>query len=124
MENVNLVEYRILLERLKKNREHVPLSELQEKYARSYNELEEKLRMMTVQLIQNAVFNDLLLERIYSGKAYQVISEVVKESGILAEIGHAAYLRYDPDEVLEYAEELRELVHNKVREIEEHENKN
>ncbi|WP_333647992.1 hypothetical protein [Lacrimispora sp.] len=112
---IDLDEYQELLDRLKRNKENVPLELLLTKYRKSYNQLRETLQAMTKQILQDIVFSGLKIER---GQAYQKyigINTAIRESGVLEKVSHAVCRQYSADRVLEYALQLREMVHRIVK---------
>ncbi len=119
MTEVSLNEYRYLLDRLKRNKENVPLELLATKYRNSYDQLKEKLRSMTKGILQDIVLSGLQNERIQANEKYTEINSAIKESGILEKISHAVFRQQDADQVLEYAGQLQEIVHRIVKGCEE-----
>ncbi|PJJ30513.1 hypothetical protein [Lacrimispora celerecrescens] len=119
IEETNMNEYRSLLDRLKRNRENVPLELLTTKYQKSYNQLKEKLRSMTKEILQDIVLSNLQIERNHANEKYMEINTAIRESGILVKVSHAVFLQQNADQVLEYANQLREVVHRIVKECEE-----
>lgn len=118
IEETYMNEYRSLLDRLKRNRENVPLELLTTKYQKSYDQLKEKLRSMTKEILQDIVFSNLQIERIQVKEKYTEINTAIKESGILGKVSHAVFRQQDADLVLEYAGQLREIVHRIAKEYE------
>ncbi|MDR7812052.1 hypothetical protein [Lacrimispora sp.] len=119
IEETYMNEYRFLLDRLKRNRENVPLELLTTKYQKSYNQLKEKLRSMTKEILQDIVLSNLQIERIQAKGKYMEIITAIRESGILEKVSHAVFHQQDADLVLEYAGQLREIVHRIVEGREE-----
>ncbi|WP_313184941.1 hypothetical protein [Lacrimispora sp.] len=115
MTEVSLNEYRYLLDRLKRNKENVPLELLITKYRNSYDQLKEELRSMTKEIIQDIVLSGLQIERIQAKEKYTEINSAIRESGFLEKVSHAVFLQQDVDQVLEYAGQLREIVHRIVK---------
>lgn len=119
MTEVSLNEYRYLLDRLKRNKENVPLELLTTKYRNSYDQLKEELRYKTKDIIQDIVLSGLQIERIHAEEMYMKINKAIKESGIMEKVSHAVFLQQNADLVLEYAGQLGEIVHRIVKEYEE-----
>ena len=119
MTEVSLNEYRYLLDRLKRNKENVPLELLTTKYRNSYDQLKEELRSMTKEIIQDIVLSGLQIERIQAKEKYTEINAAIRESGILEKVSHAVFLQQDADQVLEYTGQLRQIVHRIVKGCEE-----
>jgi hypothetical protein len=111
MTEVSLNEYRYLLDRLKRNKENVPLDLLTTKYRNSYDQLKEELRSKTKEILQDIVLSGLQIERIQANEKYMEINTAIRESGILEKVGHAVFCHQDADLVIEYAGQLREIVH-------------
>ncbi len=119
MTEVDLNEYRSLLDRLKRNKENVPLDLLTTKYQKSYNQLKEKLRSMTKEILQDIVLSGLQIEQTRAKEKYTEINTAIRESGIMEKMSHAVFRQQDADLVLEYAGQLREIVHRIVEGREE-----
>lgn len=100
---VDLNEYDFLLDRLKRNKENVPLDLLTAKYRKSYDQLKEKLCSMTKEILQDMVLSGLQIERIQANEKYIEINTAIRESGILEKVSHAVFHQQDADQVLEYA---------------------
>lgn len=114
MTEVSLNEYRFLLDCLKRNKENVPLELLTTKYQKSYDQLKEKLRSMTKEILQDIVLSGLRIEQIQAKEKYTEINAAIGESGIMEKVSHAVFLQQDADLVIEYAGQLREIVHRIV----------
>jgi hypothetical protein len=119
MTEAGLSEYRSLLEHLKRNKENVSLELLTTKYRKSYDQLKEKLSSMTKEILQDIVLWGLQIERIQAKEKYSEINTAIRESGILEKVSHAVFHQQDADQVLEYASQLREIVHRIVKGCEE-----
>lgn len=117
--DVDISEYQELLDRLKRNKEKVPLELLTTKYRKSYEQLKEKLCSMTKEILQDMVLSGLQIERIQANEQYIEINTAIRESGILEKVSHAVFHQQDADQVLEYAGQLREIVHRIVKGCEE-----
>lgn len=115
IEETYMNEYRFLLDRLKRNRENVPLELLTTKYQKSYDQLKEKLRSMTKEILQDVVLSNLQIERTQTNEKYMEINTTIRESEILEKVSHAVFRQQDADLVLEYAGQLREIVHRIVK---------
>ncbi len=117
--DVDLNEYQSLLEQLKRNKENVPLELLTTKYRKSYDQLKEKLRSMTKEILLDIVLSGLRIDRIQAKEKYMEINTAIRESGILEKVSHAVFRQQDADQVLEYANQLRGIVHRIVKGCEE-----
>lgn len=98
-----------MLQKLRKNRENVPLLILKTKYAKPYNELLEKIQFQTKEIIMRYLFSGMLVDaddeedfQVFF-KASQSILDAEAEAGTLKEIGLAVYLEYDIDKALDIA---------------------
>lgn len=111
MTKVDLSEYRSQLECLKRNRENVSPELLKTKYRKAYDQLKEKIKVMTDSIIWDIVTYDLLVDRSRAEEMFGKINTAISESGLLQQISHAAFRHQDADQVLEYAGQLREIVH-------------
>lgn len=119
MTEAGLSEYRSLLEHLKRNKENVSLELLTTKYRKSYDQLKEKLSSMTKEILQDIVLSGLQIERIQANEKYIEINTAIRESGILEKVSHVVFHQQDADQVLEYASQLRKIVHQVVKGVEE-----
>lgn len=119
MSEVNLCEYRSLLDRLKRNKENVPPELLTTKYRKSYDQLTQKIRSMSRGILQDEVLKGLRIERAQADQKYIEINTAIRESGILEKVSHAVFRQQDADQVLEYAGQLRDMVHRIVKGCEE-----
>ena len=113
--NVDINKYQSLLESLKRNKENVPLELLKTKYGKSYDQLREKIRSMTKEILQALVLDGLQIERSQADQKYLEINTAIRESGIMKKASQAAFIQQDADLVLEYARQLREVVHGIVK---------
>ena len=109
--DVDMNEYQSLLERLKRNKENVSLELLTTKYRKSYDQLREKIRTMTKGILQDVTLSGLQIERSQADQKYLEINSAIRESGIMKKASQAAFIQQDADLVLEYAGQLREIVH-------------
>lgn len=119
MTEIDFNKYRYLLDRLKRNKENVPLELLTTKYQKSYNQLKEKLRSMTKEILQDIVLSGLKIERIQAKEKYTEINIAIRESGIMEKMSYAVFCHQDADLVLEYAGQLRGIVHRILKGCEE-----
>ena len=104
-------EYCSLLGTLKRNKENIPLQQLKTEYQKGYNQLTQKIQSMTREIILNVIIEGLQIERSQADQRYIEINTAIRESGIMKKASQAAFLQQDADLVLEYAGQLRELVH-------------
>jgi hypothetical protein len=116
---VDLNEYESLLNQLKRNKENVSLELLTTKYRKSYDQLKEKLKSMTKDILQDIVLSGLRIERIQAKEKYTEINTAIRESGIMEKMSHAVFCHQDADLVIEYAGQLRGIVYRIVRGFEE-----
>lgn len=112
---VDLNEYQSLLEQLKRNKENVSLELLTTKYRKSYDQLKEKLRSMTKDIFQDIVLSGLQIEQTQAKEKYMEINAAIVESGLLEKVSHAVFHKQDMGQVLEYAGQLRKIVHRIVK---------
>lgn len=117
MTEVEMEQYRGLLQRLKKNKENVPRELLLTKYEKPYNKLRNEIADMTSQILKDIVLYGWRVEREEANNVYSVINRVIVESGILQEVSHAVYQEQNVDKVLECAARLRILVHQRMKEM-------
>ena len=115
MTEQQLNEYRSLLELLKKNRENVSLDVLKTKYQKPYIQLTQKIQFMTREVLQEVALGGLRIKHSQAHQKYQEINTAIKESGIMKKASRAAFIQQDADLVLEYASQLREIVHGIVK---------
>lgn len=119
MTEMDLNKYRSVLNRLKRNKENVPLELLKTKYKNSYDQLKEELRLMTKEILQDIVLSGLQIEQIQADEKYMEVDTAIRKSGILEKISHAVSHQQEADLVIEYANQLREIVHRIVKGREE-----
>lgn len=110
-----LNEYRSLLDSLKRNRENVPLETLKTKYRKPYEQLTQSIQSMTREILQDVALEGLQIERAEAEQKYLEINSAIRESGIIKKASQAAFIQQDADLVLEYAGQLREIVHGIVK---------
>lgn len=108
-------EYRSLLGTLKRNKENIPLQQLKTEYRKGYDQLTHKIQSMTRKIILDVIIEGLQIERTQANQRYMEINTAVRESGIMKEASRAAFIQQDADQVLEYAGQLRDIVHQIVR---------
>ena len=113
---VDTNKYQELLQRLKKNKENVPRDLLLTKYEKAYNKLRSEIADITSQILKDIVLEGLLVECDGAVETCAIINQTIAESGVLQEVSHAVYQDQDVDQVLKYAMQLRELVHQKMEE--------
>ena len=106
-----LNEYRSLLDSLKRNKENVPLETLKTKYRKPYEQLTQSIQSMTREILQDVALVGLQIERDEADQRYTEINSAIRESGIMKKASQAAFIQQDADLVLEYAGQLREIVH-------------
>lgn len=111
MTEERLNEYRSLLDSLRRNKENVPLEALKTKYRKPYEQLTQSIQSMTREILQDVALDGLQIERSQADQKYLEINMAIRESGIMKKVSQAAFVQQDADLVLEYAGQLRELVH-------------
>ena len=84
-----------LLDKLKRNRELVSLSELKTKYRKPYTALCEDIRAATSAYVNKAVLQGIRIRKEYSKEAIAIIETSIKQSGLLRQISAAAFKRQD-----------------------------
>ena len=112
---VDLDEYQSMLMRLKQNKQNVPLETLKTKYRKPYEQLIQSIQSMTREILQDVALKDLQIERAEADQRYLEINTAIRKSGIMKKASQAAFIQQDADLVLEYAGQLRELVHGIVK---------
>ncbi len=112
---VDLDEYQSMLMRLKQNKQNVPLETLKTKYRKPYEQLIQSIQSMTREILQDVALKDLQIERAEADQRYLEINTAIRESGIMKKASQAAFIQQDADLVLEYAGQLREIVHGIVK---------
>lgn len=113
--DVDISEYQELLDRLKRNKEKVPLEILLTNHRKAYDQFKEMLQAMTKHILQDIVFTGLEIEQSQADQRYIEINTAIRESGIMEKISHSVFRQYSADQVLEYASQLREIVHRIVK---------
>lgn len=108
-------EYRSLLGTLKRNKENIPLEQLKAEYRKGYDQLTQKIQAMTGEILQDVILNGLQIERSQADQKYLKINTAIRKSGIMKKASQAAFIQQDADLVLEYAGQLRELIHGIVK---------
>jgi hypothetical protein len=108
-------EYRSLLVTLKRNKENIPLEQLKAEYRKGYDQLTKKIQFMTREILQGVVLDGLQIEHSQAEQKYLEINSAIKESGIMKKASRAAFIQQDADLVLEYASQLRKIVHGIVK---------
>lgn len=111
MTETTMNEYRSLLGTLKRNKENIPLKQLKTEYRKGYDQLTQKIQSMTREILQDVALNGLQIEQAEAEQKYLEINSAIRESGIMKKASHAAFIQQDTDLVLEYAGQLREIVH-------------
>lgn len=111
MTKVPKEKYSALLVQLKRNRDNVPLDILKTKYQKPFNELQNRLRVMTVQIVYDVVLYGLLIRYEDADQVYEEINQMIDDSYLTKEISHAVFQDQDIGKVEEKTMELREKVH-------------
>jgi len=110
-----LNEYRSLLDTLRLNKENVSLETLKTKYRKPYEQLIQSIQSMTREILQDVALKDLQIERAEADQRYLEINTAIRESGIIKKASQAAFVQQDADLVLEYAIQLRGIVHQAAK---------
>lgn len=100
------------IQKLRKNRENIPLEILKTRYAVAYQKLLEDIRDMVTELVKRTLAQGLPFraedldakEEFLNG--FQRILEEEARKGVFREIGHAVFQEYDLCEALEIAEQV------------------
>ena len=77
--NIDIKEYGSMLVRLKRNKENVPLELFTTKYGKSNDQLRDKIRSMTKEILQAAVLGELKIERSHTEERYLEINIAIRE---------------------------------------------
>lgn len=102
-------EYLEKLEKLKKNREKVPLEELKTKYKKPYTELLQDIKEKTEIMLLHFLFEGLpfnMSEKAEWQAFVDRVNEAIREekqAGTFREISRAVFKDYDPDKALDIA---------------------
>lgn len=113
---VDMNKYQELLQRLKKNKENVSLDLLLTKYEKSYNKLRNEIADMTARIMKDIALFGWKVERDEAPEVYAIVNSVIKGSGIMSDVSHAAYQEQNVDKVLNCAALLRILIYQKMKE--------
>ena len=116
MTEVEMGQYRELLQRLKKNKENVPSELLLTKYEKPYNKLRNDIADMTSRIVKDIALFGWKVERDEVPEVCAIVNSVTKESGIMRDVSHAVYQEQNVDKVLNCAARLRILVHQRMKE--------
>lgn len=108
-------KYRSLLGTLKRNKENIPLEQLKAEYRKGYDQLTQSIQSMTREILQDVALDGLQIERAEADQRYLEINTAIRKSGIMKKASQAAFIQQNADLVLEYAGQLRELVHGIVK---------
>lgn len=113
------------IEKLKKNREHVPEDLLRTKYAKGYNKLLEEIREGTEAMVRYMLISGLLIEADWDDSennpdGKKAVDDLItriestinlaKIAGTFRRISYAATRDYDPEAAMELAESIRETI--------------
>lgn len=88
-----------LLDKLKRNRELVSLSELKTKYRKPYTALCEDIRAATAAYVNKAALQGIRIRKEYFKEALPVIENAIQGSGLLRQISAAAFKQQDIKEI-------------------------
>ena len=99
-----------LLDKLKRNRELVSLSELKTKYRKPYTALCEDIRAATSAYVNKAVLQGIRIRKEYSKEAIAIIETSIKQSGLLRQISAAAFKRQDIKEIEQLSHTLNKQI--------------
>lgn len=92
-----------LLDKLKRNRELVPLSELKTKYRKPYAALCEEIRSATVDYIHKIAWQGIRIRKEYFEDAKPIIESAIQRSGLLRQISIAAFHQQDMKKIEQLA---------------------
>lgn len=106
--------YAELLNRLKKNRENVPRELLLSQYKKPYGKLKRDAEFMTVKIFKDVVTRGLRIKQCDAVATYAVINDAIEESGVLRRVGRAIGQGLDADQVLSYADKLKDVVRKRL----------
>lgn len=88
-----------LLDKLKRNRELVPLSELKSKYRKPYTALCEEIRAATSAYVHKVALHGIRIRKSYFEEAKAIMESAIRQSGLLRQISSAAFKRQDMAEI-------------------------
>lgn len=110
IKGVDMEKYKELLQRLKNNKDNVPVEMLRSKYKKAYGELVQRLHNMTLEIAREMALGGLKVRREDAVDTYAKINAAIEESGLLESISHDVYHDQDFDMVLSHMAELRSVV--------------
>ena len=99
-----------LLDKLKRNRELVSLSELKTKYRKPYTALCEDICAATTAYVNKAAMQGIRIRREYFKEALPIIEAAIRQSGLLRQISAAAFKRQDIKEIERLSLTLNEQI--------------
>lgn len=117
MTEMEMIKYRELLGRLRRNKENVPRDLLLTKYEKPYNTLRTEIADMTIRIMKDIALFGWRVKRDEAPEVYAIVNSVIVESGVMQEVSHAVYQEQNVDKVLKYAELLRILIYQKMKEL-------
>lgn len=99
-----------LLDKLKRNREIVPLSELKTKYRKPYTALCEEIRSAVINYVQKVVWQGIRIRKDYFEEVKPIMESAIQQSGLVRQISAAAFRRQDIREIEQLSHALNEYV--------------
>lgn len=99
-----------LLDKLKRNREIVPLSELKTKYRKPYTALCEEIRSAVVNYVQKVAWLGIRIRKDYFEGVKPIMESAIQQSGLVRRISAAAFQRQDIKEIEQLSYALNEHI--------------
>lgn len=106
------LQLEVLLNRLKRNLDQVPLAELKSTYKRDYEELRETIRRMAAEYIRSAVCENVSGYYLQgeTESLFQEINGVINETEMQRELSHVLFREPDMERVQSLTESMRRQV--------------
>ncbi len=116
------LQLEVLLNRLKRNLDQVPLAELKSTYKRGYEELRETIRRMAAEYIRSAVCENVPGYYLQgeTESLFQDINGVINETEMQRELSHALFQEPDMERVQSLTESMRGRVSQIAEEYQAH----
>lgn len=101
-----------LLQKLKANKENVPLEVLETKYAEAYGKLKEEIRGLGAEFTKGIALAHVKwleqkpMRQEYQDELIKTFDSIYEEGGYAKKIGHALYKNYSLDEVRALGDEI------------------
>lgn len=103
-------ELRTEVQKLKTNKEKVPLDVLKTKYKKPYEELLNRIKDISSEIYRRKMFDGITIQNGDSDVLVAQIQNAVDER--MKEVSHSLYREYDVDKFLEIAEQMHTTVNN------------